>query len=144
MQPGAEGASNRPNATPTDIETFNDTAALLAGLTVLLFVGSWRFTISAAAGFRDTGFNVASLPNSLWAVGANALLQSWSQFAQTRDSYRAAVLAASANRARDLTQQLYVGGRSTTWTWWWRRKRRCLPPREASNCKRAGCSPPCR
>lgn len=108
-----------------------------------------RITISATAGFQDTGFNLASLPNSLWAIGANALLplfegglrraallRSWAQFAQTRDNYRATVLGAfgevedaltlnaslrvqgaaqkravaSANRARDLTQQLYIGG----------------------------------
>ena len=64
-------------------------------------------TISATAGFQDTGFNLASLPNSLWSVGASAVLplfegglrraelqQSWSQFAQTRDNYRATVLSA--------------------------------------------------
>ena len=106
-------------------------------------------TISATAGFEDTGFNLASLPNSLWVVGAYAVLplfegglrraelqQTWSQFAQTRDNYRATVLAAfqqvedgltlyaslqsqdqaqsravaSANRAMNLTEQLYVGG----------------------------------
>lgn len=62
-------------------------------------------TISATGGFQDTGFNLASLPNSLWSIGATAVLplfegglrraelqQSWSQFAQTRDNYRSTVL----------------------------------------------------
>jgi outer membrane protein, multidrug efflux system len=63
--------------------------------------------LSATGGFEDTGFNLASLPNSLWAVGASAVLplfegglrkaelqQSWSQFAQTSDTYRSTVLTA--------------------------------------------------
>jgi outer membrane protein TolC len=58
-------------------------------------------------GFEDSGFNLVSLPNSLWSVGAGAVLplfdgglrkaqlrHSWAQYAQTRDSYRATVLAA--------------------------------------------------
>ena len=108
-----------------------------------------NITISAAGGFQDTGFNLASLPNSLWSIGASAVLplfegglrqaelqQSWSQFAQTRDNYRATVLNAfqqvedgltlyaslraqnqaqlravtASNKAMNLTQQLYVGG----------------------------------
>jgi len=106
-------------------------------------------TLSATSGFQDTGFNLASLPNALWSIGASALLplfegglrraelqQSWAQFAQTRDNYRATVLAAfqqvedgltlqaslqsqtqsqqqavvAAYKAQSLTQQLYVGG----------------------------------
>jgi multidrug efflux system outer membrane protein len=106
-------------------------------------------TLSATGGFQDTGFNLASLPNSLWSIGASAILplfegglrratlqQSWAQFAQTRDNYRATVLAAfqqvedgltlyaslqsqnrsqlqaviAAQRAMNLTMQLYVGG----------------------------------
>ena len=64
-------------------------------------------TLGAAAGFEDTAFNLLSLPNSLWSVGAGAMLplfdgglrhaelqRSWSQYAQTRDDYRATVLAA--------------------------------------------------
>ncbi|MCQ8241086.1 efflux transporter outer membrane subunit [Rhizosaccharibacter radicis] len=64
-------------------------------------------TLSAIGGFQDTGFDLASLPNSLWTVGATAFLplftgglrraelqRSWSQFRQTRDDYRATVLGA--------------------------------------------------
>jgi multidrug efflux system outer membrane protein len=108
-----------------------------------------NITISATGGFQDTGFNLVSLPNALWSIGASAVLplfegglrratlqQSWSQYAQTRDSYRATVLAAfqqvedgltlyasfqsqtqfqlqaltAANKAMNLTQQLYLGG----------------------------------
>jgi outer membrane protein, multidrug efflux system len=64
-------------------------------------------TFNLMGGFQDSGFNLLSLPNSLWSVGAGAVLplfdgglrkaqlrQSWAQYAQTRDSYRATVLAA--------------------------------------------------
>ena len=64
-------------------------------------------TFSLAGGFQDSGFNLLSLPNSFWSVGAGAMLplfdgglrraqlrQSWAQYAQTRDYYRATVLAA--------------------------------------------------
>ena len=64
-------------------------------------------TFSATGGFEDTGVNLLSLPNSLWSVGAAAVLplfdaglrraqlrHSWAQYAQTRDSYRATVLMA--------------------------------------------------
>ncbi len=60
-----------------------------------------------AAGFQDSGFNLLSLPNDLWSVGAGAMLpvfegglrraelrRSWSGYAQTRDNFRATVLAA--------------------------------------------------
>lgn len=63
--------------------------------------------LSANAGFEDTGFGLASLPNALWAFGASAMLplfegglrkaelqQSWSQFYQAIDDYRATVLQA--------------------------------------------------
>ena len=63
--------------------------------------------LSASAGFEDTGFALASLPNSLWAVGASAMLpifegglrraelqQSRSVFTQTTDRYRSVVLDA--------------------------------------------------
>ena len=63
--------------------------------------------LNAMAGFEDTGFALASLPNTLWAMGASAMLPlfegglrkaqvqaSWSQFAQTGDNYRATVLTA--------------------------------------------------
>jgi NodT family efflux transporter outer membrane factor (OMF) lipoprotein len=64
-------------------------------------------TFSLTGGFMDSGFNLLSLPNSLWSVGAGAMLplfdgglrraqlrHSWAQYAQTRDDYRATVLAA--------------------------------------------------
>ncbi len=64
-------------------------------------------TFNLAGGFADSGFNLLSLPNSLWSVGAGAmqplfdgglrraqLRHSWAQYAQTRDNYRAIVLAA--------------------------------------------------
>src|ERR1700733_10412562 len=64
-------------------------------------------TFSGTAGFEDNAFRLADLPNSLWSIGAGAmqplfdgglrraqLRHSWAQYAQTRDSYRATVLAA--------------------------------------------------
>jgi len=64
-------------------------------------------TFSLAGGFQDNEFNLLSAPNSFWSVGAAAVLplidgglrraqlrHSWAQYAQTRDSYRATVLAA--------------------------------------------------
>ena len=63
--------------------------------------------LSAISGFEDSGFNLASLPNSLWAVGAYAMLplfegglrraelqRNWSQLAQAGDNYRATTLTA--------------------------------------------------
>ncbi len=106
-------------------------------------------TISLLSGFQDSGFNLLSLPNSMWTVGAGAVLplfvgglrraelqRGWSQYAQTRDNYRAVVLSAfqqvedglaltaqlhteaalqaqavaSAERAQTITLQLYTGG----------------------------------
>jgi NodT family efflux transporter outer membrane factor (OMF) lipoprotein len=78
-------------------------------------------TFSGTAGFQDTAFNLLSLPNSLWSVGAGAMLplfegglrraelrRSWSQYAQTRDHYRATVLAAfqEVEDGLSLTQRL--------------------------------------
>ena len=124
-------------------------AAANAGIGVTRAAFYPNITISGTGGFQDTGFALASLPNSLWSVGASAILplfegglrraelqQSWSQFAQTRDNYRATVLTAfgqvedgltlyaslqsqyqaqagsvtASNRAQNLTEQLYVGG----------------------------------
>jgi outer membrane protein TolC len=64
-------------------------------------------TLNGAAGFQDTAFNLLSVPNRLWSAGAGAMLplfegglrraelqRSWSQYAQTRDDYRATVLTA--------------------------------------------------
>jgi NodT family efflux transporter outer membrane factor (OMF) lipoprotein len=63
--------------------------------------------LSAVGGFEDSGFGLASLPDSLWSVGASAMLPlfegglrhaqvqaSWSRFTQTGDQYRATVLHA--------------------------------------------------
>jgi multidrug efflux system outer membrane protein len=65
-----------------------------------------NITLGAGAGFEDNAFNLLSLPNSMWSVGAGAMLplfegglrraelqRSWSQYAQTRDGYRSTVLA---------------------------------------------------
>jgi len=65
-----------------------------------------NISIGGSAGFEDTGFNLASLPNSFWSIGASAvepllegglrraeLQQSWSKYAQTRDEYRSTVLS---------------------------------------------------
>ncbi|MBB3175327.1 NodT family efflux transporter outer membrane factor (OMF) lipoprotein [Endobacter medicaginis] len=64
-------------------------------------------TISLTGGFMDSGWNLGNIANSLWSVGAGAMLplfqgglrraelqRSWSQYAQTRDQYRARVLDA--------------------------------------------------
>jgi multidrug efflux system outer membrane protein len=64
-------------------------------------------TFSLAGGLQDPGFNLLSLPNSLWSIRAGAMTplfegglhrakmqRSWSRYAQTRDQYRATVLAA--------------------------------------------------
>ena len=71
--------------------------------------------LNAMAGFEDTGFALASLPNALWAVGASAMLplfegglrkaelqESWSQFSQAGDNYRSTVLAAFKQVEDDL------------------------------------------
>jgi outer membrane protein, multidrug efflux system len=78
-------------------------------------------TLSGSAGFEDDTFNLLSLPNSLWSVGAGAMLplfegglrraeleRTWSQYAQTRDNYRSTVLAAfqEVEDGLSLTQRL--------------------------------------
>jgi NodT family efflux transporter outer membrane factor (OMF) lipoprotein len=78
-------------------------------------------TFFGTAGFQANGFNLFDLPNSLWSIGAGAMLplfegglrraelqQSWSQYAQTRDNYRATVLAAfqEVEDGLSLTQRL--------------------------------------
>jgi outer membrane protein, multidrug efflux system len=78
-------------------------------------------TFGGTAGFQDSAFNLLSLPNSLWSVGAGAMLplidgglrraqlrRSWSQYAQMRDNYRATVLAAfqEVEDGLSLTQRL--------------------------------------
>ena len=82
-----------------------------------------NITLSGAAGFQDNAFNLLSLPNSLWSVGAGAMLplfegglrraelqRSWSYYAQTRDDYRATVLAAfqDVEDGMSLTQLLAI------------------------------------
>ena len=72
--------------------------------------------LNANAGFEDTGFGLASLPNALWAFGASAVLplfegglrkaelqQSWSQFYQATDNYRATLLQAFRQVEDNLT-----------------------------------------
>jgi NodT family efflux transporter outer membrane factor (OMF) lipoprotein len=128
-------------------------AAANAGIGVARAAFYPNFTISAMGGFEDTGFyDLATLPNTFWSVGASVvepifegglrraqLQQSWSLYAQTRDNYRATVLAAfqevedglaqtalfqtqvqyqqgsvtEAVRAQNLTLQLYIGGLTT-------------------------------
>jgi pyruvate/2-oxoglutarate dehydrogenase complex dihydrolipoamide acyltransferase (E2) component len=81
----------------------------------------WHVTFSGTAGFQDSAFNLLSLPNSLWSVGAGAMLplidgglrraqlrRSWSQYAQMRDTYRATVLASfqEVEDGLSLTQRL--------------------------------------
>ena len=78
-------------------------------------------TLSGLAGFEDNALRLADLPNSLWSVGAGAmapvfegglrraeLQRSWSQYAQTRDDYRATVLGAfrDVENGLSLTQRL--------------------------------------
>ena len=80
-----------------------------------------NITLGAGAGFEDNAFNLLSLPNSLWSVGAGAMLplfdaglrraelqRSWSQYAQTRDNYRSTVLASfqEVEDGLSLTQRL--------------------------------------
>ena len=80
-----------------------------------------HITFFGNAGYQDNGFNLFNLPNSLWSVGAQAMLPlfegglrraelqgSWAHYAQTRDNYRATVLAAfqEVEDGLSLTQQL--------------------------------------
>jgi len=80
-----------------------------------------NITLGAGAGFEDNAFNLLSLPNSLWSIGAGAMLpvfegglrraelqRSWSQYAQTRDGYRSTVLASfqEVEDGLSLTQRL--------------------------------------
>src|ERR1700722_18309326 len=80
-----------------------------------------NITLGAAAGFEDNAFNLASLPNSLWSVGAGAMLplfegglrraelqRSWSQYPKTRDGYRSTVLASfqEVEEGQSLTRRL--------------------------------------
>jgi NodT family efflux transporter outer membrane factor (OMF) lipoprotein len=82
-------------------------AAANAGVGIARAAFFPNITIGGTAGFEDAGFNLFTLPNSLWSIGATAvqplfegglrraeLQSSWAQFALTRDNYRGAVLTA--------------------------------------------------
>jgi NodT family efflux transporter outer membrane factor (OMF) lipoprotein len=82
-------------------------AAANAGIGVARAAFYPDININLLGGFQDTGFNLASLPNSLWTIGAGAMLplfegglrraelqRSWSQYAGTRDANRSTVLSA--------------------------------------------------
>jgi outer membrane protein, multidrug efflux system len=80
-----------------------------------------HIVLGGNAGFEDTAFNLLSMPNSLWSIGPAAtlplfegglrraqLMSAWSQYSQTRDNYRATVLAAfqDVEDGLSLTQRL--------------------------------------
>jgi NodT family efflux transporter outer membrane factor (OMF) lipoprotein len=80
-----------------------------------------NISIGGTAGFEDTGFNLASLPNSFWSIGASAteplfegglrraeLQQSGSKYAQTRDEYRSTVLSAFKEVEDGLAQTTHL------------------------------------
>ncbi len=82
-------------------------AAANAGIGVSRAAFYPDITISLLGGFQDTGFNLASLPNSLWTIGAGSVLplfqgglrraelqRSWSEYSQAVDAYRSTVLGA--------------------------------------------------
>ncbi len=82
-------------------------AAANAGIGVSRAAFYPDISISLLGGFEDTGFSLASLPNSLWTIGAGSVLplfegglrraelqRSWSQYEQSVDAYRATVLSA--------------------------------------------------
>ncbi len=71
--------------------------------------------LNGIAGIEDNGFDLISLPNSLWAIGAGAVAplfegglrraeaqKSWSGLVQTADNYRATVLSAMQEVEDDL------------------------------------------
>jgi NodT family efflux transporter outer membrane factor (OMF) lipoprotein len=80
-----------------------------------------QITISGTAGFQDTGFDLATVQNSLWSIGGGAVLplfegglrraelqRTWSQYAQTRDQYRSTVLSAFAEVEDGLAQTTHL------------------------------------
>lgn len=92
---------------PDIAEAERQMAAANAGIGVARAAFYPDINISLLGGFQDTGFNLASLPNSLWTIGAGGMLplfegglrraelqRSWSQYAEARDSYRSTVLSA--------------------------------------------------
>jgi NodT family efflux transporter outer membrane factor (OMF) lipoprotein len=83
-------------------------------------------TLSATGGFQDTAFNLLSLSNSFWSVGAAAMLplfegglrraeleRSRSQYAETRDQYRATVLAAFQEAEDGMSQTQLLATEAT-------------------------------
>ncbi|CAI3924717.1 Outer membrane protein TolC (TolC) (PDB:1EK9) [Commensalibacter communis] len=73
-------------------------------------------TINALSGFEDSGFGLATLPNSMWSAAVKAALplfqgglrratlqRNWSQYRQTRDNYRSVVLNGFKEVADNLT-----------------------------------------
>jgi multidrug efflux system outer membrane protein len=82
-------------------------AAANAGIGIARAAFFPNITIFGTGGFESTNFNLFTLPNGLWSIGASAVLplfegglrraqlqSSWAQFALTQDNYRAAVLTA--------------------------------------------------
>ena len=82
-------------------------AAANAGIGVSRAAFYPDISISLLGGFQDTGFDLASLPNSLWTIGAGSVLplfqgglrraelqRTWSQYSQAVDAYRSTVLGA--------------------------------------------------
>jgi NodT family efflux transporter outer membrane factor (OMF) lipoprotein len=78
-------------------------------------------TFFGDAGFQSRGWNLLNLPDTLWSIGGQAMLplfegglrraelqRSWAAYAQTRDDYRATVLAAfqEVEDGLTLTQRL--------------------------------------
>jgi outer membrane protein, multidrug efflux system len=99
----SELLQRRPDIASTERQMAAANASI--GVSRAAFYPNVTFNISG--GFQDSGFNLLSLPNSLWSVGAGAVMplfdgglrraqlrHSWAQYAQTRDDYRATVLAA--------------------------------------------------
>ena len=83
-------------------------------------------TFSLSGGFQDNEFNLLSVSNSFWSVGAAAVLplvdgglrraqlrHSWAQYAQTRDNYRATVLAAFQEVEDGLSETQHLATEST-------------------------------
>jgi len=76
-----------------------------------------RVTFSAAGGFEDAGFDLASLSNAFWKIAVQAvepaftgglrraaLQRSWSQYRQTADNYRSTVISAFQDVEDGLSQ----------------------------------------
>ena len=101
-------------------------AAANAGIGVSRAAFYPDISISLLGGFQDTGFSLASLPNSLWTIGAGSVLplfegglrraelqRSWSQYEQSVDAYRSIVLSAfqEVEDGLTLTTQLQTEAR---------------------------------